>query len=401
MDVCQLVEKELEKVLSKFTALREHTQRALGDITTSVDNIKKEISEVPEDRELTATQSLVLSQCLRRVRDTVSRLSTEHKDLHSTVSRVGKAIDRNFKSDFSSITTAGAFEGDEKQKILNKVVCEHFLRQGMLDIAEALNEEADLDLEESRKEPFLELHRILEALKEKNLEPALKWAEANRTKLMAQNSSLEFKLHRLQFISLIRQGQSKQNVALTYSKKFAPFASQHAKDLQVLMGSLLYLHQDIEKSPYAYLLDPIYWAEICDVFTRDACALMGLSVESPLTVSMRAGCIALPPLLSIRQVMQQRHCTSVWTAKDELPVEIDLGSDYHYHSIFACPILRQQSSDSNPPMRLICGHVISQDALNKLTNGTNTVSAFLSRSRVKCPYCPIEQIPADAKRIYF
>lgn len=45
MDVCQLVEKELEKVLSKFTALREHTQRALGDITTSVDNIKKEISE--------------------------------------------------------------------------------------------------------------------------------------------------------------------------------------------------------------------------------------------------------------------------------------------------------------------------------------------------------------------
>ena len=50
------------------------------------------------------------------------------------------------------------------------------------------------------------------------------------------------------------------------------------------MGSLLYLHQDIEKSPYAYLLDPIYWAEICDVFTRDACALMGLSVESPLTV---------------------------------------------------------------------------------------------------------------------
>lgn len=45
MDICLTVEKELEKVLSKFTALREHTQRALGDIATSVDNIKKEISE--------------------------------------------------------------------------------------------------------------------------------------------------------------------------------------------------------------------------------------------------------------------------------------------------------------------------------------------------------------------
>lgn len=34
--------------------------------------------------------------------------------------------------------------------------------------------------------------------------------------------------------------------------------------------------------------------------------------------------------------------------------------------MFACPILRQQSTESNPPMRLICGHIISKDALQKL-----------------------------------
>ena len=50
------------------------------------------------------------------------------------------------------------------------------------------------------------------------------------------------------------------------------------------MGSLLYLRQGIEKSPYSYLLDPIYWEEICDIFVRDSCALMGMSVESPLSV---------------------------------------------------------------------------------------------------------------------
>lgn len=48
-------------------------------------------------------------------------------------------------------------------------------------------------------------------------------------------------------------------------------------------------------------------------------------------------------------------------------IEIDLGPSSRYHSIFACPILRQQSTESNPPMRLTCGHVISRDALNKLT----------------------------------
>lgn len=50
-------------------------------------------------------------------------------------------------------------------------------------------------------------------------------------------------------------------------------------------------------------------------------------------------------------------------------IEIDLDPDNRYHSIFACPILRQQSSDDNPPMKLICGHVISRDALNKLSSG--------------------------------
>ena len=49
-------------------------------------------------------------------------------------------------------------------------------------------------------------------------------------------------------------------------------------------------------------------------------------------------------------------------------VEIDLGSEHRYHSIFACPILRQQSTEHNPPVRLICGHVISRDALHKLSS---------------------------------
>ena len=41
---------------------------------------------------------------------------------------------------------------------------------------------------------------------------------------------------------------------------------------------------------------------------------------SALVYSIRAGCKALPPLLNIRQVMQQRQVTGVWTNKDELPV---------------------------------------------------------------------------------
>ncbi|KAK7500770.1 hypothetical protein BaRGS_00008014 [Batillaria attramentaria] len=391
MEACVAVERELDKLSSKFTSLHEHGQRSLEELINSIQSIKQELSEAPEDHQLSAAQVLTLNQCLRRIRDGVSRISTEHKDLHASVSKVGKTIDRNFVSDFSAVITEGACEGEGSQQLLNEVICEHFLRQGMLDIAEALNEDAGLNLSHGRKEPFLELHRILEALKNRELGPALKWAEEHRERLVEQNSSLEFKLHRLHFIHLIKQGHACQREALHYARNFAPFAAQHPRELQSLMGSLLYLRQGIENSPYASLLEPIYWQEICDVFTKDACRLMGLSVHSPLSVCIQAGCHALPPLLSIRQVMQQRQVAGVWSNKEELPVEIDLGREYHFHSIFACPILRQQSTETNPPMRLICGHVISKDALNKLSN----------MNKVKCPYCPVEQLPSDARQIYF
>ena len=97
-------------------------------------------------------------------------------------------------------------------------------------------------------------------------------------------------------------------------------------DIQQLMACLMYTKTGIENSPYAYLLDPIHWIDICDLFARDACALLGLSLESPLQVCITAGCIALPSLLQIKQVIQQKQVPGVWSSKDELPV-----------STFRCP----------------------------------------------------------------
>lgn len=45
-----------------------------------------------------------------------------------------------------------------------------------------------------------------------------------------------------------------------------------------------------------------------------------------ISLSVKAGCAALPPLLTLKQMMQQRQCSSVWSAKDELPVCMKLAS---------------------------------------------------------------------------
>ncbi|KAK4323983.1 hypothetical protein Pmani_005350 [Petrolisthes manimaculis] len=391
MEACTAVAREIEKVLTKFTSYSDHASNTITSLHSNIENLQTEIDQVGADKNITDPQASILNEAMGRVKEAVTRLSSDHRDLHSSVSKVGKAIDKNFTADFGCISNDSVFSGD-KQQLVNEVICQHFFREGLLDIAEEFISETGLELQEESREPFFELNRILAALKARDLGPALQWAEENREKLRAQNSSLEFKLHRLAYINLIKEGPLSVGQAIEYARvHFTPFVYQHEKVIQSLMGCLLYVKGGLENSPYSDLLSPHQWSEICDVFTRDACSLLGLSVDSSLAVCVNAGCTALPVLLNIKQVMQQRAVHNMWNTKEELPIEIDLGPSSRYHSIFACPILRQQSTETNPPMRLICGHVISRDALNKLTTS----------AKLKCPYCPVEQNPADAVQIFF
>ena len=63
-----------------------------------------------------------------------------------------------------------------------------------------------------------------------------RWAEVNRAELNRRNSPLEFKLHRLRYIELIKHGADKQKEILDYARRLAPFAGMHIK------GNLLILY---------------------------------------------------------------------------------------------------------------------------------------------------------------
>ena len=115
-------------------------------------------------------------------------------------------------------------------------------------------------------------------------------------------------------------------------------------EVQRLMGCLLFANKGLLNSPYSDLLDPWHWTDLVDTFTRDACQLLGLSLESPLAVSLSIGCSALPQLLHLQSVMAQRQVSDVLSHHNELPCEIQLSWNHRFHSIFTCPILRQQTS---------------------------------------------------------
>lgn len=237
------------------------------------------------------------------------------------MSKVGKAIDRNFTAEYTSITRHDLFQNDRNIELLDKNIVQHFYRQGMNDVADSLIREANLPKEEISEEPFAELHKIFEAIHQRDLHLAIEWATKFSSELEAKNSSLEFKLHRLAFLQIIKNGLGAQNEAINYARNnLSKFVSKYQKDFQVLMGCLLYMKVGLENSPYKFLIRDEMWVEAADVFLKDASTISGINKDSPLTVIINAGCVALPALMNLKQVLNTRQVQGIWSGRDELPV---------------------------------------------------------------------------------
>ena len=269
---------------------------------------------------------------------------------------MGKAVDRNFVSDYDSTSRDDIFTSPEQATMLNQVILQHFYRQGQLEIAETLAKEANLSEElKISKEPFQELNSILESLQKRDLEPALAWAAVHRDELNARgatipmlvaqhlsnqssggivvdgiqstvsqgqlgnnniippqgvpmdqqqgilhqhsalgpiplppgtppvpllstslgsitpaslstssntspsktisnsSTSLEMKLHRLQFVEILKKGCGNNRLeAIQYARRHFPrFVNGHEKDIATLMGALMYAGPKLGKKQYS------------------------------------------------------------------------------------------------------------------------------------------------------
>lgn len=323
----------------------------------------------------------------------LARTAKEQKQFHAAISKLGKAVDKaSAGSGWDQICRPIPFDADA----LNEMIALHLYRCGHFKSAARLVDEAGLpNLPPASFQPLIEIFQVVKSLEERRLDVASAWAEARADQLASIGSTLLFQLARLQFVGIVAmpgQADEQRDQALAFAQaKLSAFTESHLSDVMQLMGSLLWAGQ-LEQSPYAWLMGEDLWQNACTTLAADGCRLKGIPRESHLNVAFSAGLLALPTLRKMQAVVQASNVD--WNSIDELPDQVTCLNDdrFSFHSIFSCPLSREQTSAENPPVLLRCGHVICRNAMEKLPR---TGQGF------KCPTCPIVQKVTDTRPLYF
>ncbi|KAJ5679135.1 hypothetical protein N7462_007379 [Penicillium macrosclerotiorum] len=399
----ELVQKEHDRLLKRLKS-----SQGLKNVQSTIDLLQAARDTIAADPNQAA---VTLAKLQNPVNASFDSINDSLKETYGGLSKYTKSLDKLFKDRPLPSTEHDALS--EQEHLINRAIAMHLLREGQFSVAATfLSEIAEkksmaqhcesnpipaehaanlLDLDEvpstEIRKQFAAMYYILHELKEKkNLQPAIEWSRENREALEARGSNLEFELCRLQYIWLYH-GESEAQLH-SPGNVIAAIAYARREEIQQLCGAMAFA-QNMSKSPYSATFNsPSAWADVAQFFTREFCSLLGLSADSPLYIAATAGAIALPTLLKLQTIMKAKR--TEWTSANELPVEISLPPSYLFHSIFVCPVSKEQATDENPPMMMPCGHVIAEESLKRLSKG----------GRFKCPYCPNESHPRDARKVF-
>lgn len=203
------------------------------------------------------------------------------------------------------------------------------------------------------------------------------------------SARLEFALRSLHYLDLLQAG--KRLDALSYARAQLPAFARAGflADVQALMACLLYAPR-LADSPYAELVARNRRTGVERMLVAEYCRVAGVAPESPLLALVRCGTAALPVLAKAARVSPGWREQGV---HDALPVEIAVDRDCRHHSVFTCPVSREEATEENGPQILPCGHVLSRESIQRLPRANNP--------RFKCPYCPMEQLPTECEPIVF
>ncbi|XP_057482507.1 protein RMD5 homolog [Actinidia eriantha] len=381
------IKDTFDRVTKKQKLSSSKSQEVIEQLGQEIEQALSKLQSVP-DATSQPDHKLILTELKTKLNEIapLSQLESTQKELNIALTKYPKQLEKSFNPDISKAYRNVDFDSHT----IDQIIANHFYLEGLFDLGDCFVNEAKAIEAAEMRIPFLEMNQILVAMKSRNPEPALKWAATNSDKLKHNGSDLELKLHRLQFVEVLQNRG--RDEALNYARTFlTPFASDHMAEIQKLMACLLWAGR-LDTSPYSEFLSPTHWDKLAEELNRQFCNIMGQSHQSPLSVTIAAGVQGLPTLLKLMNVMTGKQ--QEWQSMKQLPVPVDLDREFQFHSVFVCPVSRDQSSEENPPMLLSCGHVLCKQSITKLSKNNST-------RPFKCPYCPSEVEVSKCRQLYF
>ncbi|KAK6790962.1 hypothetical protein RDI58_010043 [Solanum bulbocastanum] len=291
---------------------------------------------------------------------------------------------------------------------LNRILVDYMLRMSYYNTAVKLAESSNIqDLVDI--DVFHEAKKVIDALQNKEVTPALAWCADNKSRLKKSKvilsnpssaeimetliwSKFEFQLRLQEFIELVRAENMMR--AITYAQKYlAPWGSTHMRELQRVLATLAF------KSNTEYIMygnsyvcflalsfiDPVFlydlvlfdskqWDYLIDQFKQEFCKLYGMTLEPLLNIYLQAGLSALKT-----PFCYEDDCTKEDPLSQESFRKLASPLPYskQHHSKLVCYITKELMDTENPPLVLPNGYVYSTKALEEMAKKND--------GRITCP----------------
>lgn len=254
---------------------------------------------------------------------------------------------------------------------LKRILVDYMLRMSYYNTAVKLAESSNIqDLVDV--DVFHEAKKVIDALQNKEVTPALAWCADNKSRLKKSKSKFEFQLRLQEFIELVRSENMMR--AITYARKYlSPWGSTHMKELQRVLATLAF-KSNTECTTYKVLFDSKQWDYLIDQFKQEFCKLYGMTLEPSLNIYLQAGLSALKT-----PFCYEDDCTKEDPLSQESFRKLATPLPYskQHHSKLVCYITKELMDTENPPLVLPNGYVYSTKALEEMSKKND--------GRITCP----------------
>lgn len=390
-----------QQKLSKVSELIETLSRKQGAhreaVVSNLDALEAELRRAEASLTEGADPGIVFSQLSSGIlqKKPLSNIETHNKRLYKYISKLGKNIDK-----LKTLPDAPLMfhEDDLDHKSLREAIAEYALHFSVghevaegADFSAALAELGAVEAEKDREtfEKLREIKEIERRLAGGDLGPLMAWIEANEPALREAESELP-PLARRQFLLGRLEAGDSPRVVLEEARRL--FAGRSDAETSRFLAFLFWL-RGRDESPKSFAAGSAppaaraRYAAFCGneqltalraVFRRTACEFCAVPAQNSLFSVFRASVAAFP-----------QFAGAVESPGQPAGLSLDLGREFAFHSLIVCPVSREVCTRENPPVLLVCGHVVS-DASAKRLSQMRAANGPPLRA-LKCPICHKDQ----------